>query len=177
MSIPSSTKSSTEQNQMKTSIAFFCVASLLFSTVSTGNAQDTVESPEAQKQKLSPLEFVQKMAESDADAVVEHWLHCPHHPEIGESEFRQECDCRKPLPGMLIEGARRLGVPLEACASVGDSWRDLAAAAAVDIPAVLVTTGKGAAEWRTALNALGTAPPTAPDLGAAVDWLLGLPRS
>ncbi len=52
---------------MKTSIAFFCVASLLFSTVSTGNAQDTVESPEAQKQKLSPLEFVQKMAESDAD--------------------------------------------------------------------------------------------------------------
>ncbi len=119
----------------------------------------------------------QRLIAADPDAVVEHWLHCPHHPEVGEPEFRRACDCRKPLPGMLIEGARRLGVPLSGCASVGDSWRDLAAAAAAGVPAVLVTTGKGAAEWRVALAAIGTAPPTAPDLGAAVDWLLSLPTA
>lgn len=27
--------------------------------------------------------------------------YCPHHPE-GQGDYRQECDCRKPKPGMLI---------------------------------------------------------------------------
>ena len=30
----------------------------------------------------------------------EHVFHCPHDPNEG-------CDCRKPMPGMLIEAAKR----------------------------------------------------------------------
>ncbi len=37
------------------------------------------------------------------------------------------CDCRKPAPGLLREGARRHGVDLDASFMVGDRWRDVAA--------------------------------------------------
>lgn len=38
-----------------------------------------------------------------------------------------ECDCRKPKPGMLLDAAREFDVHLEASAVVGDRWRDVAA--------------------------------------------------
>jgi len=35
-----------------------------------------------------------------------------------------DCACRKPRPGMLLEGAQQLGVDLAASFVVGDRWRD-----------------------------------------------------
>jgi D-glycero-D-manno-heptose 1,7-bisphosphate phosphatase len=37
------------------------------------------------------------------------------------------CDCRKPLPGMLLAAARTYGVALQASHMVGDRWRDVEA--------------------------------------------------
>ncbi len=37
------------------------------------------------------------------------------------------CDCRKPLPGMILEGARKYNVDLEKSFMVGDRWRDIEA--------------------------------------------------
>jgi D-glycero-D-manno-heptose 1,7-bisphosphate phosphatase len=37
------------------------------------------------------------------------------------------CDCRKPKPGMLLEGARRHNVDLAESFMVGDRWRDVEA--------------------------------------------------
>lgn len=62
---------------------------------------------------------------------------CPHAP-------RDDCDCRKPKPGLLIDIARRFKVSLEGLPIVGDSLRDLQAAAAVNARPYLVSTGKGA---------------------------------
>ncbi len=50
---------------------------------------------------------------------------------------------RKPNPGMLIEIGKRLNVPLAEVPVVGDSAKDLQAAAAVGALPVLVLTGKG----------------------------------
>ena len=38
-----------------------------------------------------------------------------------------ECDCRKPKPGLLWRAARDLGLDLEASFMVGDRWRDVEA--------------------------------------------------
>ena len=35
------------------------------------------------------------------------------------------CDCRKPLPGMLLRAARELGIDLARSWMVGDRWRDV----------------------------------------------------
>lgn len=51
------------------------------------------------------------------------------------------CTCRKPLPGMLVDGARRLGVRLEASVMVGDRWRDVEAGRAAGCRTVFVDHG------------------------------------
>ena len=51
------------------------------------------------------------------------WLYCPHGPG-------DDCECRKPLPGMVIEAARLLGVTPAQCAVVGDKQSDVDAARA-----------------------------------------------
>ncbi|HEV8501246.1 MAG TPA: D-glycero-beta-D-manno-heptose 1,7-bisphosphate 7-phosphatase [Casimicrobiaceae bacterium] len=61
---------------------------------------------------------------------------CPHS---GDSQ----CDCRKPRAGMLREIGRRFGVEMAGVPALGDSLRDLEAAAAVDAQPMLVLTGKG----------------------------------
>ncbi|WP_150686216.1 D-glycero-beta-D-manno-heptose 1,7-bisphosphate 7-phosphatase [Pandoraea iniqua] len=61
---------------------------------------------------------------------------CPHTSAEG-------CDCRKPKPGLFQEIARRYEVDLTGVPAVGDSLRDLQAAAAVGAHPHLVLTGKG----------------------------------
>ena len=61
---------------------------------------------------------------------------CPHTPE-------DNCNCRKPLPGLLDQVAEQTGLPLAGCYMVGDSARDLEAGLARDMQPILVLTGKG----------------------------------
>jgi D-glycero-D-manno-heptose 1,7-bisphosphate phosphatase len=63
---------------------------------------------------------------------------CPHHPDAG-------CECRKPRPGLLRALAREHGLGLAGVPVVGDSRRDLEAAAAVGAEPWLVRTGNGRA--------------------------------
>ncbi|MDD5056729.1 MAG: D-glycero-beta-D-manno-heptose 1,7-bisphosphate 7-phosphatase [Sideroxydans sp.] len=62
---------------------------------------------------------------------------CPHTSET-------ECTCRKPKSGMIEEIAVRYGASLKGVPAVGDSLRDLEAAARVEAQPYLVLTGKGA---------------------------------
>jgi D-glycero-D-manno-heptose 1,7-bisphosphate phosphatase len=68
---------------------------------------------------------------------VDAFFFCPHAAD-------DACDCRKPRPGMLVEVARRFNVSLADTYMVGDSRRDVEAAAAAGARPVLVLTGKGA---------------------------------
>jgi len=63
-------------------------------------------------------------------------LYCPHKPDDG-------CDCRKPLPGMFLELADRINMPLDGIYAIGDSVRDLEAASSAGATPALVLTGKG----------------------------------
>lgn len=72
----------------------------------------------------------------EAGATVEAIFYCPHTPE-------DECDCRKPKPGLFTDIETRLGKPLDKVYAVGDSLRDLQAAQSVGATPILVKTGKG----------------------------------
>jgi D-glycero-D-manno-heptose 1,7-bisphosphate phosphatase len=63
-------------------------------------------------------------------------FYCPHTADSA-------CDCRKPKPGMFSEIGRRFGIDLTGVPCVGDSVRDLDAAAAISGQPILVLTGKG----------------------------------
>ena len=97
---------------------------------------------------------------------------CPHHPTAGLGEYRVECECRKPKPGLVLQAARELGLDLAACWMVGDAARDLEAGWAAGVPGILVATGKGKAEIEV-LRARGEEPQAfLPDLPAAAEWIL-----
>jgi len=61
---------------------------------------------------------------------------CPHAAD-------SHCECRKPKPGLLLDIAARLEVDIAGVPAVGDSLRDLEAAAAAGAKPYLVLTGKG----------------------------------
>lgn len=62
---------------------------------------------------------------------------CPHKPD-------DDCDCRKPRPGMLHSVMERLDTELVGVPLVGDSLRDVQSAMVVSALPVLVRTGHGA---------------------------------
>lgn len=68
--------------------------------------------------------------------VIDAVFFCPHGP-------KDNCDCRKPKPGMLEQISQRLRVKLDGVPVIGDSLRDLQAAQAIGAQPVLVRTGKG----------------------------------
>jgi D-sedoheptulose 7-phosphate isomerase len=66
---------------------------------------------------------------------IERFMVCPHVPESG-------CECRKPLPGLLLQAHAELGVQLDTAWLVGDHVTDMQAAAAVRCKRILVLSGR-----------------------------------
>lgn len=58
---------------------------------------------------------------------IEKTYYCPHHPTIGDNQYRKSCDCRKPLPGMLQQAAREYNVDLSQSLMFGNAPCDILA--------------------------------------------------
>jgi D-glycero-D-manno-heptose 1,7-bisphosphate phosphatase len=54
-----------------------------------------------------------------------------------------DCPCRKPRPGMILDAAARLDLDLAASVCVGDRWRDVEAAKRAGVTAIFVDRGYG----------------------------------
>ncbi len=65
---------------------------------------------------------------------IDAFFFCPHGPDDG-------CECRKPLPGLLLSIQRRLGIDLATTAFVGDRLSDASAALSAGARPLLVRTG------------------------------------
>jgi D-glycero-D-manno-heptose 1,7-bisphosphate phosphatase len=80
--------------------------------------------------------MMQRLAEvgGRVDAV----FFCPHTPE-------DNCDCRKPKPGLMKQIAQRYGLELRTVPMVVDTLRDLQAARTAGCEPHLVRTGRAAA--------------------------------
>ncbi len=85
---------------------------------------------------------------------------CPHGPD-------DDCTCRKPLPGMIEQAARRFGFDPSAAWVIGDKDADVGMALAVGAKAILVRTGYG-----RKYEAATKADFVADDLPAAIDIVL-----
>ncbi|MGI6655565.1 MAG: D-glycero-beta-D-manno-heptose 1,7-bisphosphate 7-phosphatase [Desulfobulbus sp.] len=97
---------------------------------------------------------------------------CPHHPEAKVERYRQDCDCRKPRPGLLVQAAADLHLDLTRSYVVGDRWSDLRCGAAVGAATILVLTGYGRGE-ACYIGPHQQVQPThvAEDLVAAAAWI------
>lgn len=96
-----------------------------------GRGLFALEDLEAMHERLNTL--VQ-----DAGGELAGIFYCPHTPD-------DDCDCRKPKPGLIDAIERELGLPARGAWLIGDTVRDLEAGLARGCVPVLVLTGKGAA--------------------------------
>ena len=115
---------------------------------------------------MAILNAIHQKMHAAAQQVGAHFdavFFCPHAAD-------DNCDCRKPRPGMLLSLAQRMSVSLKGVPTVGDSLRDLQAGFVVGCVPYLVLTGKGE---KTRDNG-GLPPGTTifPNLAAVVDKLL-----
>ncbi len=81
------------------------------------------------------------------DARLDGLYVCMHHPSAGAPPYRQDCDCRKPRPGLLLQAQRELHLDLARSWVVGDRHGDLQVAWNVGARAALVKSGYGLGEW------------------------------
>jgi D-glycero-D-manno-heptose 1,7-bisphosphate phosphatase len=80
-------------------------------------------------------------------ARIDAVFFCPHTPE-------EQCACRKPLPGMMLDIGRRYGLDLRQVPVVSDTVRDMHAAHAAGCEPHLVRTGRAADLSDQALQAV-----------------------
>ena len=59
--------------------------------------------------------------------------YCPHLPDAPIARYRVNCDCRKPLPGMLLRAAAALGIYMAESLLVGDRATDIQAGRAAGV--------------------------------------------
>lgn len=64
-------------------------------------------------------------------AYIDDIFYCPHHPHKGyegeRPEYKIECECRKPKPGMLFAAAEKYNIDLRESWMIGDGENDIEA--------------------------------------------------
>ena len=105
-------------------------------------------------------------AVSNRGGRISDILFCPHRPD-------EECDCRKPKPGLILAACRRHGIDLSRSVMIGDSARDILSGQAAGCGhTVLVRTGNGEDALLSLAEAGRRPDRVVADLAAAVDWIL-----
>ncbi len=112
---------------------------------------------------LTAIHYKLRKELSQVGGVIDAFFVCPHGPD-------DHCACRKPLPGLFHDIARRYDISLKDVPAVGDSMRDLRASYTAGCTPWVVQTGNGAVTSKQ-----HDLPPTtrfADDLAMAVDQIL-----
>ena len=53
--------------------------------------------------------------------------YCMHHPEATVAQYRINCDCRKPKPGLILKAAKDMDIDLSQSWFIGDNLSDIKA--------------------------------------------------
>ena len=74
---------------------------------------------------------------------IDAFYFCPHHPDEGVGDYKIVCDCRKGVPGMLLQAAVEHNIDLQQSFMIGDKLADVEAGERADCQSILVKTGYG----------------------------------
>jgi len=106
-----------------------------------------------------------------APARIDGYFFCPHLPDATVAQYRADCDCRKPKPGLIARAASELDLDLSRSWMVGDRWLDVACGRAAGVRSILVRTGYGAHE-EARIPPAAEADAILNNLMEAVGWIL-----
>ena len=69
-------------------------------------------------------------------AYINDIFYCPHYA-------KDNCDCRKPKPGMILNAAKKHNIDLNQSWMIGDSERDIEAGKRAGCKTVMISTNEG----------------------------------
>lgn len=115
------------------------------------------------------IEHIHRMLNQRVEAAggqIQDIFFCPHRPD-------QNCDCRKPKPGLIWQAASKYHLDLSETVMVGDNIKDIQCARNAGCGrAVLVRTGCGR-QAEKQLQSMALSPDhICADLPAAVEWII-----
>jgi D,D-heptose 1,7-bisphosphate phosphatase len=80
-------------------------------------------------------------------AYIDDLFFCPHHPDKGFEgeilEYKIDCNCRKPKPGLIFEAMKKYNIDLSASYMAGDHDRDVQSGINSGCKPVFLTCGEG----------------------------------
>ena len=103
--------------------------------------------PGVAKGKFTP-DILEKITGKMVSAVeaggarVDAVYHCLHHPDASIPEYRVECECRKPKPGLLLKAGEKWNLDLAGSYLVGDGINDILAGQAAGTTTLFVSSRK-----------------------------------
>ena len=71
-------------------------------------------------------------------ALLDAEYYCLHHPEAKNKEYKKNCECRKPKPGLLLKAAKDLNIDLPNSWMVGDGLTDIEAGKKAGCKTILI---------------------------------------
>jgi len=104
-------------------------------------------------------------AVQDAGGRIDSVLYCPHRPD-------ENCNCRKPRPGLLLQAAEQWALDLSHSYLVGDAENDVLAALSAGCRPILVQTGRGVEQLALLRQRGVDSFHVADNLADAVDWIM-----
>jgi len=106
-------------------------------------------------------------------AKLDAIYYCPHHPSVGKPPYKNDCNCRKPKPGMILQAEKELGIDLTKSYMVGDKISDVEFGQKMGLKSVMVLTGYGIGEYEYQRKDWKVQPDfLAKDLLEAVEWII-----
>lgn len=90
-------------------------------------------------------------------AVIDAFYFCPHHPDFGNQDYKKDCECRKPKPGMILQAVEEHRIDLSNSIMIGDKFTDVKTGKNLNLLSILVLTGFGTKEYQT-IKAMGLQP-------------------
>ncbi len=70
--------------------------------------------------------------------LIDSEYYCFHHPQAMIEKYRQDCQCRKPKPGSIIQAAAELDLDLKRSWMLGDGVTDIQAGSAAGCRTIFI---------------------------------------
>ena len=104
--------------------------------------QPVIARGEVSQEELREIHNKMETLLGQEGAYLDDIFYCPHHPDKGfegeRPEYKIECECRKPKPGMIVEAAKKYNIDLSESFMVGDGVNDIRAGEAAGCKLVYI---------------------------------------
>ena len=94
------------------------------------------------------LEEIHEFMNKELEGLIDKFYFCPHHPEMHDDvpehakKYRIKCDCRKPLPGMILKAVKEFDIELDKSWMIGDMISDIATGKSAGCKTIMVESPK-----------------------------------